>query len=72
MSEMKLCEAVLGEFLPMTEIPRPSHHEERISKYLFDWAVSRGLHAERDELGEVIIDKPASPGCENVPVCMMM
>ena len=48
MSEMKLCEAVLGEFLPMTEIPRPSHHEERISKYLFDWAVSRGLHAERD------------------------
>ena len=71
MSEMKLCEAVLGEFLPMTEIPRPSHHEERISKYLFDWAVSRGLHAERDELGEVIIDKPASPGCENVPRLIM-
>ena len=55
----------------MTEIPRPSHHEERISKYLFDWAVSRGLHAERDELGEVIIDKPASPGCENVPRLIM-
>lgn len=59
--------SILQEFLHLAEIPRPSHHEEQVSAYLLRWAAEHGLSFERDHLGEVIIDKPASPGCEDVP-----
>ncbi|MBQ9534690.1 MAG: beta-Ala-His dipeptidase [Clostridia bacterium] len=58
---------VLHEFGKIAQIPRPSHHEERISAYLCKWAQEHGLTFEKDEMNEVIIDKPASVGCENVP-----
>ncbi len=58
---------VLEEFLKIAEIPRPSHHEERISAYLRQWACIHGLKAQIDSLGNVIIDKPASLGYEAVP-----
>ena len=63
----KALETVISEFSKMTQIPRPSHHEERISAYLCQWAKDHGLHVEVDEMKEVIIDKPASKGCEGVP-----
>lgn len=67
MSKSKALDIVLSEFIELAKVPRPSHHEERVSEYLFQWAKRHGLTVERDELGEIIIDKPASPGCENVP-----
>ena len=63
----KALDIVLNEFSKMAMIPRPSHHEERISAYLCQWAKDHGLQVEVDELNEVIIDKPASAGCESVP-----
>jgi dipeptidase D len=52
-------------FSEMTQIPRPSNHEEQIQ----DWAVSfgkkLGLETIKDEAGNVIIKKPATPGMEN-------
>lgn len=52
-------------FSEMIQIPRPSNHEERIQ----DWAVSfgekLGLETIKDEAGNVIIKKPATPGMEN-------
>ena len=51
-----------GEFL---SVPRPSKHEERMTKFLMDWAEKRGLEHERDEIGNVIIRKGASKGMEN-------
>lgn len=62
-----MLESILQEFLHLAEIPRPSHHEEKVSAYLMRWAAEHGLSFEQDRLGEVIIDKPASPGCEEVP-----
>ncbi|WP_320111741.1 aminoacyl-histidine dipeptidase [Draconibacterium orientale] len=51
-------------FSEMTQIPRPSNHEEQIQ----DWAVSfgkkLGLETIKDEAGNVIIKKPATPGME--------
>lgn len=64
----KALDTVLSEFMKIAEIPRQSHHEERIGQYLFDWARARGLHAERDELGSVIIDKAATKGLEQKPL----
>ncbi|AHW60095.1 dipeptidase D [Draconibacterium orientale] len=52
-------------FSEMTQIPRPSNHEEQIQ----DWAVSfgkkLGLETIKDEAGNLIIKKPATPGMEN-------
>lgn len=67
MSIEKALDIVLSEFLELAKVPRPSHHEERVSEYLFQWAKRHGLAVEKDALNEIIIDKPASPGCENVP-----
>jgi len=67
MAKEQAFDIVLQEFLKIAEIPRPSHHEERIAKYLYGWAQQHGLAVEQDSLGNIIIDKPATPGCENVP-----
>lgn len=67
MNKKDALDIVLSEFLKIAEIPRPSHHEEKISAYLYQWARDRGLSVRRDELGEVIVDKAASPGCEKAP-----
>lgn len=58
-------EITLREFLALAEIPRPSHHEEKVGAYLVEWAKKHGLCVTQDEIGDVIIDKVASPGCEN-------
>lgn len=60
-------DTILAEFLKISEIPRPSHHEEQIGAYLMEWAGKHGLSVIQDPIGDVIIDKPASPGCEKAP-----
>jgi dipeptidase D len=60
-------ESVLQNFYELAKIPRPSHHEERVSQFLYDWALSQGLRAQRDSMGNVIIDKDSSVGHENAP-----
>lgn len=67
MNKENILHIILDEFDQIARIPRPSHHEEKISEYLYQWAVKHGLKAEKDSLGEVIIDKPASTGLENAP-----
>lgn len=52
-------------FDEITKIPRPSKKEEKIIKYLLDFAKEHNLEAEKDEAGNVIIRKPATPGKEN-------
>ena len=60
-------ERILENFLSLTRIPRKSHHEEAVSLFLRDWAAEKGLAVCRDQVGNVIIDKAGSPGCENAP-----
>lgn len=57
--------AVWENFYRITQIPRPSKHEEKISKYLYDWGIAHGLETLRDKEGNVIIRKPATKGYEN-------
>lgn len=56
---------VWANFYELTRIPRPSHHEEQIRKFIFDFGKSLGLETLQDETGNVIIRKPATPGMEN-------
>ncbi len=52
-------------FDDITKIPRPSKKEEKIIKYLLDFAKEHNLDAEKDEVGNVVIRKPATSGKEN-------
>ena len=56
---------VWNNFYGLTRIPRPSKHEGKVQEYLYQWGISRGLETVRDETGNIIIRKPATPGYEN-------
>ncbi len=52
-------------FQQIRNIPRPSHHEERIADYLCRFAEEHHLTHRRDAHDNVVIEKPASPGYED-------
>lgn len=56
---------VWNNFYGLTQIPRPSKHEGKVQEYLLNWGLSHGLETFRDETGNIIIRKPATPGFEN-------
>lgn len=54
-----------GYFLDLTKIPRPSGKEAAVIEYLKDFGKKNGLETIVDEVGNVIIRKPATPGMQN-------
>jgi len=56
---------VWNNFYGLTQIPRPSKHEEKVIEYLLEWGKSRNLDTRKDETGNIIISVPATPGLEN-------
>ena len=52
-------------FAQVNQIPRPSKHEEQMIDFLLGYGKSLNLEILRDETGNVIIRKPATPGMEN-------
>lgn len=62
---------VFGIFDEITKIPRPSKKEEKIRQYLLDFAKKHGIKAKTDEVGNVAMYKPATPGHENAPTLIM-
>ena len=63
--------AVFEIFDEITKIPRPSKKEEKIRKYLLDFAEKHGLESKTDAVGNVVITKPATPGHENAPTVIL-
>lgn len=63
--------AVWRYFGEIMDIPRPSKHEEKITAYLINFGEQHQLETLHDELGNVLIRKPAHPGYEKAPgVCL--
>lgn len=58
-------------FYDITQIPRPSKKEEKIITYLMEFAKKNNLDAKKDDVGNVLITKPATPGKENVPTVIL-
>ena len=58
-------------FDEITKVPRPSCHEEQIRAYLLKFADDHGIQAKTDKVGNVVMTKPATPGCENAPVVIL-
>ncbi len=52
-------------FYELTQIPRPSKHEEKVRQYVVEFGKEHGLETIVDEVGNVIIRKLATPGMEN-------
>lgn len=52
-------------FDTICRFPRPSRHEEALRDHLLAWASARGLAAQLDNGGNLLIRKPASPGMED-------
>jgi len=57
--------ALWQNFYNLTQVPRPSGKKEQIGKFLEDFGKSLGLETFRDEIGNVLIRKPATPGLED-------
>ena len=56
---------VWKHFYSLTQIPRPSGHMEKVTEFLINFGKGLGLESFVDEVGNVIIRKPATPGMEN-------
>lgn len=58
-------ERVWKHFYALTQIPRPSKNEAAVIEYVKNFGLGLGLETIVDEVGNVIIRKPATPGMEN-------
>ena len=58
---------VWAHFATLCAIPRPSLHEAALREHLIGWAQAHGIAANVDGAGNLILKKPASPGCEALP-----
>ena len=67
-NKQDVLEEILAEFEKLTQIPRKSGHEEKVSNYLRDRLTGLGFTVVQDEKFNIIADKPASAGCEKAPL----
>ncbi len=57
--------ALWNKFADLNAVPRPSKKEERVIKFMKDFGARLGLETIEDEVGNVIIKKPATAGMED-------
>lgn len=58
-------------FDEITKVPRPTHHLEKMKKFLMDWAEKHNIPYSVDEVGNVVMRKAATPGHENAPTVIL-
>ena len=63
--------SVFHYFEAICGIPHTSHHEKALSDYCKNFAQERGLACRQDEMGNLLIKAPATPGYENEPALIL-
>ena len=58
-------EAVWNHFADLNAVPRPSKKEERVIEFMKNFGKEQGLETTTDEVGNVLIRKPATAGMED-------
>ncbi len=58
-------EILWKNFAKLNAVPRPSKKEEKVIQFVIDFGESLGLETYKDDVGNVIIRKPASRGMEH-------
>ena len=66
-SEIRALEpkGIWNKFADLNAVPRPSKKEERVIQFMLDFGKHLNLETFKDEVGNVIIRKPATKGYEN-------
>ena len=66
-NELRIIEPIClwNKFADLNAVPRPSKKEERIIEFIKAFGNSLGLETFEDQIRNVIIRKPATPGMEN-------
>jgi dipeptidase D len=59
------------QFDRIRQVPRPSRHEEKIRAYVLEWAQAKGFEALTDDIGNVVVKVPATPGHEGAPTIVI-
>ncbi len=62
---------VFGIFDRICQVPHPSKKEEKIRKFLLDFAAEYGIEVRTDAIGNVVMTKAATPGHEQAPTVIM-
>lgn len=57
--------SVWSHFADLNAVPRPSKKEERVIQFMMDFGKNLKLETFKDNAGNVVIKKPATPGMEN-------
>ena len=72
-SEIRVLEPkqLWSKFADLNAVPRPSKKEERVIQFMKDFGESLGLETVEDEVGNVIIKKPATKGMEDRKAIVM-
>jgi len=63
--------ALWNKFADLNAVPRPSKKEERVIQFMKDFGANLNLETIEDEVGNVIIRKPATPGLEDRKMVVM-
>ncbi|MDE7160465.1 MAG: aminoacyl-histidine dipeptidase [Muribaculaceae bacterium] len=58
-------------FDEITKVPRPTHHLDKMLRFLVEWAERHNIPVKTDEVGNVAMTKPATPGHENAPAVIL-
>ncbi len=64
-------QALWKHFDALLAIPRPSKQEERARRYVLELAQRRGFRHREDATGNLVVEKPASPGKEGAPIVVL-
>ena len=62
---------VVDNFKLLARVPRPSHHEKKISEFLAGWAKQQGFRVQRDKQNNIMFNVPATPGYEKLPLTIL-
>lgn len=57
-------QSVWKHFYELTQVPRPSGYLEPVQQFLLDFGQKIGVETFKDEAGNIIMRKPATPGLE--------
>ncbi|PHR12421.1 MAG: cytosol nonspecific dipeptidase [Aequorivita sp.] len=63
--------ALWNKFADLNAVPRPSKKEERVIAFMKEFGKSLGLETLEDEVGNVVIRKPATKGMEDRKMVVM-
>lgn len=64
-------QALWNKFADLNAVPRPSKKEDRVIAFMKNFGENLGLETFEDEIRNVIIRKPATPGMENRKTIVM-